>query len=756
MAKERDDNGRFKKSSAKEDADLLKDIRDTIDDDLDAWRDTRSEANKDMRCVGGDPWGALDPRGLAQRREAMRPALALDELNQYLNQATNDWLLNPRAIEYDPVGNGANDRTAQLYANLTREIEYRSHAQNAYSTAYRDMLQRSYGWLRVRAVRESSRSFNKVLRIDAVPNPDMIIPDCDAQLPDQSDMTRLTVTREFTHAAFKRKFKNAKIHNFGADYRDLAPGWIKEDTILLAEHWCVKTRKRNLMLLPDGTTLFEDELDDLRKAGALGKGRPQIEDEEEVDDPYVYSYLTNGLEILERALWPGNAIPFVSCFGQILYFDTGDGVNRKLMSMTRLARDPYMLYCYYRSTEAEVVGMTPKFPYFVYEGQLSPVQLKQLADSLHQPVAVIQVKPTLDGVNPTQLVPFPQRNPYEPPIGPLELGAEAARRAIQAAMGITPLPTPAQRNNEKTGAAFERIESSMQKGAFHFVDHGEYMVRRTGVLLENLIEQFYDSVRTVGLIDAIGKATRVKINVPGGLDTTVGDHVVTVKAGPDYESSRERANTFVGTMVGAPNMAQVIGPQKFAAMLGMSIRLMNLGPLGDQLANVVDPQQTTNPMQVAQENQQLKTQLQQMGAHLQKAMNDLNADVVKVQGRLAEKQIDSQTTLTLQKMKDATTLAVAKIQALTKGAIAENESKDEMIALASEQVHELRMAETSQMHDATEAARGRRHEIARTIQDHLQQIDRLAQEHRQNLAELAAGSAAAGNGNGSAGHSEGA
>ena len=57
---------------------------------------------------------------------------------------------------------------------------------------------------------------------------------------------------------------------------------------------------------------------------------------------------------------------------------------------------------------------------------------------------------------------------------------------------LTLLRSLAQRNNEKTGVAFERIESSMQKGTFHYTDHGEYMVRRVGVILENLIEEATD------------------------------------------------------------------------------------------------------------------------------------------------------------------------------------------------------------------------------------------------------------------------
>ena len=36
------------------------------------------------------------------------------------------------------------------------------------------------------------------------------------------------------------------------------------------------------------------------------------------------------------------------------------GPQRIIMSMTRLARDPYMLLCYIRSCQMELVGMTPK------------------------------------------------------------------------------------------------------------------------------------------------------------------------------------------------------------------------------------------------------------------------------------------------------------------------------------------------------------------------------------------------------------
>src|SRR5678816_1239884 len=101
---------------------------------------------------------------------------------------------------------------------------------------------------------------------------------------------------------------------------------------------------------------------------------------------------------------------------------------------------------------------------------------------------------------PGQLAEFPQRNPFEPAIQALEVGAEAARRAIQAAMGVTFLPTQAQRHNEKSGVALKQIESSGQKGSFHFVDHYEAMIQEIGVKVEDLMDKILDNARDTGCL----------------------------------------------------------------------------------------------------------------------------------------------------------------------------------------------------------------------------------------------------------------
>ena len=88
----------------------------------DEWRDIRKESLRDRRCLTPDgPW---DEKDRADRINAGRPVLTLDEVSQYANQVVNDVLLNQRAIKVTPVGNGATDDTARMRANLIRQIQY--------------------------------------------------------------------------------------------------------------------------------------------------------------------------------------------------------------------------------------------------------------------------------------------------------------------------------------------------------------------------------------------------------------------------------------------------------------------------------------------------------------------------------------------------------------------------------------------------------------------------------------------------------
>ncbi len=379
----------------------ITEIRERFEYATNAWADIKAEGQKDMRYVAGDPW---DPKDREKRRDAGRPCLALDELGQYFNQLINDVRANKRGVRFSPVGNGANDQAAEFYQDKMREIEYRSHAQIAYTVAFENAVQRGYGYCRVNYGYASERSFHKELTIEEIANPDMVVPDPEFRRPDMSDQKVCFVYETWDLKEFQRTFTKANPVDMSL-LQSQAPMFVRDHSVVLSEYWCVKTTKRTLVLFqpeppqqPEGVSgfrpmpppppqaVFADELERIKT-----KLPGRAVREREVEYPHVKMCLTNGLEVLEETEWPGKYIPIIGCLGKVLYVDEGGGAKRHILSMTRLARDPYMLYCYYRTAEAEMVGMTPKFPYFYYEGTLRPDQVVLLQKSLHEPVAAIAV-----------------------------------------------------------------------------------------------------------------------------------------------------------------------------------------------------------------------------------------------------------------------------------------------------------------------------------------------------------------------------
>jgi hypothetical protein len=724
----------------------IADIRKEYSDDCAEWNPIREEGKIDIRHAAGDPW---DPKDRASREDAGRPVLSPDELSQYINQVVNDVRANKRAVKFTPNGYGATEKSADFYADKMREIEYRSKASIAYTTAFENAVQRSYGFVRVSSRYESARSVHQDLWIDPIHNPDFVTPDPYALMPDLSDMTRCWVREPWPLDQFNARWPDASLDGRGlALAMGEASDWIHSDRIFVSELWKVKTsRTKALIILPDtppqppgavlglqGGAPPAEPIVWLKGDGERPAGR--VLREREVDDQQVCQYLTNGVEILEENEWPGKYIPIVGCLGKILYVDEGMGAKRRVMSLIRLARDMHMLHAYYVTCEAELVGMTPKFPYFVRRGALNPQQLLALQKSLHEPVAVIEVEPQIEGLM-GQPPEFPQRQPYEPPIQALEIGKESTRRSIQSAMAMNFLPTQAQRQNEKSGVALKHIADTGQRGSYHFFDHYLDMLTQVGVVVEDLMDKVYDTARQVGVRAANEDAKTVWINHPDHPDSvsTQGHHIVTVSTGPSFDSEREAASDFADTLAGmGPEVFQLLGP--------LVIKLKNLGPIGDEMAELLETvqpppvqamrqqkkQAAKDPQAVVQELTQTKAQLQQVMQAASKMQKDLETDAAKQQATLQKAQMDGQIQIQLQEMKNAAAIEIARINAAVKG-----------LTLDAQLVADEEAQARDAAHQTHESEQDRQHEAAMAVMTHTAQAGAQDDAHQQALEAQDAG-----------------
>src|SRR5262249_16554449 len=278
------------------------------------------------------------------------------------------------------------------------------------------------------------------------------------------------------------------------------------------------------------------------------------------------------------------------------------------------------------------------------------------------PRAYIQVDPTPDPMNPGQILPLPQWRQFTPNFQEYELAKDGARRAIQAAMGISPLRTAAQRKNEKSRVALDKIEEQEAIGSFHFVEGFDRALERAGRIIDSWIPVVYDTEREMGLHKPDDSRKVVTINTEAFYQNDKGeeehypigegDHDVTISTGPSYQSQREAVGDFLDTLIA--NLHQLpIAPPAAAKILSMAVQMKGLGPKGDQMAEIISPTEGDQSQQLAG----LQQQVQQQGQMMAEAQAKLQELVIEKQGRV----IDNEYKLKLEDIRTQTELAKAEI-----------------------------------------------------------------------------------------------
>jgi hypothetical protein len=677
---------------------LLQEIRDRFKYGMDAWREIREERQTDMRYICGDPW---EPADRKDREDAGRPCISHDEIGQYVNQGVNNLRQSKRGIKVEPRSSESNDQTAELRQDKVRTIQYRSKSQDVYLRAAQDMYEGSYGFFRIARkfvlddpADDDPHAFDQEILIKPIPNPDSVIYDPDCKEADWSDAQWCFVVEPMAKEEFKRRYPDAQKKDFSADDLRVAKDWLQDKQVLVAEYWKVEVSEVRTI-----------ERDGLKRR---------------VEKKRLRQYVTNGVEILEKSDQPGKEIPIPAMIGLERYLDEGGGPKRKLFSLPRLARDPQMSLAYLVTLEAEEAGQTPKTPYLGYRGQFETDA--DAWETLNKvPRSFIQVDPVIDETN-RSVLPLPRREQFVPNFGAYEVAKDSARRAIQAAMGISPLPTAAQRNNEKSGVALEKIQNSEAVGSLHFSAGYDRAITRAGRIIDSWIPVVYDTEREEWLHKADDTRRRVRLNTeePYVNPETgqsehypIGDeeHDVTVSAAPDYDSQRQAVSDFLDNLIA--NLGKLpIPPPAAAKLFSLAIKMKELGPKGDEMAEIISPEQGDQSQQL----QGMQQQMQQQGQILQA----MQAELQKLQLEKAGKVIENQGKMALEDKKLENDLAKAEIT--TKA-----QSAEERLKFVEDMWRQLH----SQAHDAGTQAADQAHERQQAEQQAAVQQEQQQQQQQQ-------------------------
>lgn len=648
---------------------LLKRIRERYRYGLDKWRRNREEGQKNMRYVSGDPWDDAD-----KNARAGRPTVCADQLNQYVNQVVNTARQNPRGVVVDPAGGGATEELAEYRENRIRAIEYGCNATQAYINGLQAAVERNVGYWKVSRVYVSDDSDEQEIVILPVMNPDSILLDPDFKELDGSDLKWAFELDRLTLQEFEREYPDAQKRSFAADdFGGDAINWFDGKSIVVASYWEIKTKER-------------------QSKGKRGRT---------IQERTIQQYVTNGVEILKKGEpQPGPYIPIVPCFGKEIWVEYGKGgAERVLLSLVSLARDPQKALAYVMSAMLENVGQLPKTSWVGPVGAFeTDIDAWKTSNTTYHPFLQYDVKNDEEG----QPLPPPTRVQLTPDFQAYSIGVDICQRAVMSAMGLQALPNAAQRQNQKSGVALSKIQSEQAVGSYHLVDNYDRAIKLTGRIVNHWLTQTDVGELEKPLREADGSHRLAKINSDEPVED--GDHTyhfpiaddqgryqVTISSGPSHESQREEGSEFADTLVqnlkGLP-----LAPPQAAQLLGLVIKLKQLGPLGDQMQEIVSPQNNGQAQQFAQMQQQfgmMQQQQTEMSGLIQKLMLERQGKIIEGQFKMAEADKDRETKI-----------AVAEIQTKAQDQRERTQAYEELQQQFHEQAHEQAMQTTQQAHEA--------------------------------------------------------
>jgi hypothetical protein len=270
-------------------------------------------------------------------------------------------------------------------------------------------------------------------------------------------------------------------------------------------------------------------------------------------------------------------------------------------------------------------------------------------------------------------------------------------------MGVNPLPTAAQRDNQKSGIAIEHMQTQQEIGSFHFMSAFESGLELAGRVMNDWIPVTYDTEREEAIRKPDDSHRIVRLNTAAPYPDPKtgelqhfpigeGDHDVVISTGPSELSQRDAVADFLDSLIS--NLGALpIPPPAAAKLLALAIQMRNLGPKGDEMAEIVAPADGGNQAQA-----QL-VEAQQQTAAMQQALQEMQAELQQLKLEKAGKVIDNQFKLQLEKMREENALAIAEVSTKAQQISERLETFRDMMQQFHSQAHELGM--TQQEHANT-------------------------------------------------------
>lgn len=522
----------------------------------------RQQAVADTRFAMGDSdnrWQWPDDI-VTSRISQKKVMLTVNITAQHCNQIINNIRQNRPASKVSPADDYADKRTAELIEGLLRNIKASSHADDAHDVASEHAIYGGEGYWRVRTEYESDTSFDQVIVIDPLPNPNLVFVDCFARKSDRSDAEWGFIFEDISKEEFKRKHPDID----AASWTNDPGGWVQENTVRQAEYYYCEYVKDTVCLLSTGQTVLKSELKKYPFADIV-KERPT----ERVE--WHWCLLVGGNEDpIEKEVWPGKYLPIITVVGKELNVD-GEIVRKGIV---RDLKDSARMVNYAYSETVQSLALQNKIPYLAeaesIKGHEAIWQQANLENFAFLPYNAYDEN--------DKPLPKPERQQGSPmataQVQLLQLSTEQMRASSgqqNANFGI--------RSEAQSGVGIQRLKVQGETATFHFPDNLAKALRYEDVVLIDLIQKIYDTPRVVRVLGLDGKMDKVMLDpgmdrphaeVEGNsedeqaiqriFNPQLGRYDVVIDTGPTYQTQRQEAADRLTEMTTRnPQLMQVAG-----------------------------------------------------------------------------------------------------------------------------------------------------------------------------------------------------
>lgn len=651
-----------------------------------AWR---PDCLDDWMFSSGEQWPA-DIR--TARVQDGRPCLTMNRFPTIIAQITNDERQQRPSVNVNPVGDGADKETADVFQGIVRHIEVRSDAEIARDTAFEQMVTGGFGHYRI-LTEYADDTFDQEIRISTIQNPFVVYTDPSACEPGWVDAKWRFIIADYTPEQYKEKYPKSPLSTLSSweSLGDRTPGWYPNGGIRVAEYFYMEEDEVTLYELHDGTTTEEKP-----------SRKEDIRNERPYTKPSVKWAKITADEILEEGECAGKWIPIITVLGR----DYDINGERKISGIIRSLKDPQRQYNYFQSAATEAIALAPKAPWIAAKGQLENEEQKWGTANVKN-YAYLEYNPKDIGGT---ALPAPQRSSVEPPIQAMTLMVRQADQDLKAISGLYD-PSLGENKQDLSGKAISALQRQGQVSNVNWIDNLARTIRVEGRMLLDLIPKIYDSARVQRIISPDGSEKHVVIH--NGLDQfeqaqqlamdnqitkiydiSQGRYDVTISVGPSYQSKRQEAVASIVQLVNAyPPLMQVSGD-----ILMRNMDIPGAEEIAERLAKLLPPQlQDGNDPQATL--QQAQAQLQQLAQQHQQLTGLLQQQHEIIQS----KQVENAAKVEIEKMRDSTQVTIAEINTQHQQVMARLEWEQEMWKELHGSAHEVGLQADQQAHEQAQA-----------------------------------------------------